>query len=114
NALGFLGMHDPPNPARGRYYNVYIHHGVDDPFPDTWGNGQGTDPEQNPYLTLPAGFLLDRANLDHEGFHVFQYGADSPGFSYGGDAGWYTEAAAQWYMSTQAPLDEATFVGNPP
>lgn len=110
NALGFLAMRDPPNPERGRYYNVYIHHGIDDPFPDAWGNGQGTDSEENPFLTLPSTFLLDRANLDHEGFHVFQYSADSPGFTYGGDAGWYAEASAQWYMSTQAPLDESTFV----
>ena len=110
NAIQFLDMRDPPNPGRGRYYNVYIHHGPDDPFPDAWGNGQGTDVEQNPYLALPAGFLLDQANLDHEGFHVYQYSSDSPGFAYTADSGWYTEAAAQWYVSTQAPLGETTFV----
>jgi hypothetical protein len=110
NALQFLRMRDPPNPARGRYYNVYIHHGTDDAFPDEWGNGQGTDAEDNPFLTLPAGFLLDTANLDHEGFHVFQYASDSPGFAYAGDGAWFTEASAQWYMSTQAPQADTTFV----
>lgn len=110
NAIDFLGMQDPPNPGRGFYYNVYIHHGVDDAFPDEWGNGQGRDTEGNPYLAMGVGAHIDPANLDHEGFHVFQFSADSPGFAYTGDSGWYVETSAQWYMSTQAPLDVTTFV----
>lgn len=110
NAIQYLGMRDPPNPGRGVFYNIYIHHGADDAFPVEWGNGQGTDIDGNPFLTLPAGYLLVDANLDHEGFHVFQFSSDSPGFAYTGDSGWYSEASAQWYMSTQSPLGVETFV----
>ena len=33
NAINELQMQDPPNLARGVYYNVYIHHGEADRFP---------------------------------------------------------------------------------
>ena len=29
-------MADPPNPGRGNYYNVYIHHNADDDYPNEW------------------------------------------------------------------------------
>ncbi|MHC5109407.1 MAG: hypothetical protein ACYTHJ_05970 [Planctomycetota bacterium] len=108
DCLTNLGMEDPPNPGECFYYNVYIHHGPDDDFPD-WGNGQGTDGYCRPYLTLPAGLNTDEANTYHEGFHIFQYSANSPGFALS-DAGWYTEAAAQWYMADNMPGAEAAFV----
>merc|ERR1719334_420114 len=79
-----LGMADPPNPGSGYYYNVYIHHGADDMFPEGWAMGQGTDPFGFPYLTLGYGGLFS-SNPDfpgsktvyHEGYHVFQYELNS-------------------------------------
>ncbi len=118
-SLNDFGMQDPPNPGRGVFYNVYIHHGADDPFPTGWANGQGTDRFGNPFLTLPNGAHLDPGNVDHEGFHVFQYSADSPGFAYSGDSQWYIESTAQWFGATRSPTDINTFVeagaidGNP-
>ena len=49
-----LGMSDPPNPAAGHFYNVYLHHsGQDgDSLPEGWGMGQGTDPFGLPFLTI--------------------------------------------------------------
>lgn len=118
-AINDLAMQDPPNPGRGVFYNVYIHHGDQDGFPDGWGNGQGTDGFGNPYLTLPNGAHLDEGNVDHEGFHVFQYSGNSPGFTYAGDSQWYVESGAQWYTAWRQPLGIDTFVeagaidGNP-
>ena len=96
NCLQNLGMEDPPNPSAGFYYNVYIHHGEQDSFPVEWGNGQGTDKYQLPFLTLPVGVHISESNLHHEGFHIFQYQANSSGFAYKGDSQWYVEASAQW------------------
>jgi hypothetical protein len=118
-AIVELGMADPPNPGRGVFYNVYIHHGAADSFPAGWANGQGTDTFSNPFLTLPEGAHLDPGNLDHEGFHVFQYSADSPGFAYAGDTQWYVESSAQWYAAYRNPTGQNTFIeagaidGNP-
>ncbi|MEM1180261.1 MAG: hypothetical protein AAGM22_18100 [Acidobacteriota bacterium] len=118
NSLNQLGMKDPPNPGQCLYYNVYIHQGPDDEFPNGWANGQGTDPYCRPYLTLPVGAHLDENNLDHEGFHIFQYSADSPGLV-PEDAGWYIESSAQWYAATQIPGEDNAFIeagaiiGNP-
>ena len=105
-----LGMSDPPNPLAGYYYNVYIHHGEKDIFPNAWGNGQGTDKYGMPFLTLPSGAHLDKLNVHHEGFHIFQYNANSPGFEYANDSQWYVESSAQWYMADRNPLDESAFV----
>ena len=110
DCLDNLDMEDPPNPSAGYYYNVYIHHGEEDSFPNWWGNGQGTDTYGMPYLTLPNGAHLDHGNILHEGFHVFQYSANSPGFSYSGDSQWYVESAAQWYQAQKLPNEEMTFV----
>jgi len=118
-SLQDLAMQDPPNPGNGVYYNVYIHHGEDDAFPTEWANGQGTDSFGNPYLSLPNGAHLEAANVNHEGFHVFQYSADSPGFAYAGDSQWYIETTAQWYTAFREPTLVDTFVeagaidGNP-
>ena len=118
-SLTELGMADPPNPGNGVYYNVYIHHGADDDFPEGWANGQGTDGFGNPFLTLPEGAHLDEGNIAHEGFHVFQYNANSPGFSYSGDSQWYIEASAQWYAAWRRPEADDAFIeagaidGNP-
>ena len=81
--LNELDMQDPPNPTDGYYYNVYLHHSGDI-FPDGWGNGQGTDANGYPYLTLPIGAHNDWMNVAHETFHVFQYSGTSPGFAYSG------------------------------
>lgn len=110
DCLDNLAMTDPPNPTGGFYYNVYIHHDADDGFPEWWGNGQGTDSYGMPYLTLPNGAHIERSNLYHEGFHIFQYGANSPGFAYAGDSQWYIESAAQWYQASKMPDDERSFV----
>jgi hypothetical protein len=110
DCLDNLGMADPPNPAAGFYYNVYIHHGADDLFPEGWGNGQGTDSFGMPFLTLPDGAHVSASNLYHEGFHIFQYSANSPGFEYSGDSQWYVESSAQWYQSENLPDDEMAFV----
>merc|ERR1711962_1257622 len=113
-----LGMADPPNPGRGNFYNVYIHHKEDDLFPSGWALGQGTDESRNPYLTVPFGSLGNK-RIWHEGFHIFQYSATSPGFEYRGDSMWYIEASAQWYMAQKTPHERDTYVeagaivGNP-
>lgn len=110
DCLDNLGMMDPPNPAAGFYYNVYIHHGAEDDFPEGWANGQGTDSFGMPFLTLPQGAHTDVANLYHEGFHIFQYQANAPGFAYAGDSQWYIESAAQWYLAKNLPGDENAFI----
>lgn len=118
-SLTELAMQDPPNPGNGVYYNVYLHHGAEDDFPEGWGNGQGTDSFGNPFLTLPDGAHLDEGNIGHEGFHVFQYSANSPGFAYSGDSQWYIESSAQWYAAWRRPTAEDAFIeagaidGNP-
>jgi len=114
-----LGMADPPNPAAGYYYNVYIHHGEADSFPNGWANGQGTDSFGMPFLTLPEGAHIDHGNLCHEGFHIFQYSANSPGFAYQGDSQWYIESTAQWYQAKTLPdgvmtyVEAGAIIGNP-
>ena len=110
DCLNNLGMEDPPNPKAGFYYNVYIHHGDQDNFPSEWGNGQGTDKYQLPFLTLPVGVHISESNLYHEGFHIFQYQANSTGFAYQGDSQWYVEASAQWYMCQNQPQKIDAFV----
>jgi|GEM_PF-365405 len=114
-----LGMRDPPNPESCFYYNIYVHHGEADGYPNGWANGQGTDSNGMPFLTLPAGLNTDAANLYHEGFHIFQYQASSPGFAYAGDSQWYIESTAQWYMSSNLPgyvnafVEAAAITANP-
>jgi hypothetical protein len=105
-----LGMADPPNPSAGYYYNVYIHHGDQDILPNGWGNGQGTDKFGMPYLTLPEGAHLEYGNVLHEGFHIMQYSANSPGYIYSGDSQWYVESAAQWYAAEKEPNGIYTFI----
>ncbi|PKA84403.1 putative secreted protein (Por secretion system target) [Ulvibacter sp. MAR_2010_11] len=105
--LNDLELQDPPNPVDGYYYNVYLHR-PDDLFPAWWSNGQGTDSNGYPYLTLPIGAHNDWVNVAHETFHVFQYSANSPGFAYAGDSQWYIEASANWFAARQnADVDEA-------
>jgi hypothetical protein len=108
--LGELGMADPPNPAAGTTFNVYIHHGEDDPFPTWWANGVGTNDLGLPYMTLPNGAHADLGNVLHEGFHVFQYEATSPGFGYAGDSQWYVESSAQWFMADELGQDDGAFI----
>jgi hypothetical protein len=76
DCLSNLGMMDPPNPGKGFFYNVYIHHGEDDLFPSGWGMGQGTDPFGRTFLTMHFAGLFSQT-LYHEGFHIFQYAANS-------------------------------------
>jgi hypothetical protein len=99
--LNELNMLDPPNVIDGYYYNVYLH--GDGGYFDVygWGNGQGTDSNGYPYLTLPYPIITDLVNLAHETFHIFQYNANSPGFAYSGDSQWYIEASANWFAARQ-------------
>lgn len=95
DCLTNLGMMDPPNPIAGYYYNIYVTNSGDIFSGNGWAQGQGTDINGYPYLTLPD---LNSLNpVAHEIFHVFQYNATSPGFSYSGDSQWYIEAAANWF-----------------
>ena len=110
DCINNLGMRDPPNPESCFYYNIYVHHGEADDYPNGWANGQGTDSNGMPFLTLPAGLNTDPANTFHEGFHIFQYQASSPGFAYAGDSQWYIESTAQWYMAWNMPGDVSAFV----
>jgi hypothetical protein len=103
DCLNNLGMKDPPNVAAGVLFNIYIHHGEQDNLPNDWANGVGTNTFGVPYMTLPEGAHLDFNNLLHEGFHVFQYSSNSPGFEYTGDTAWYTESTAQWYAVSRNP-----------
>merc|ERR1712106_935353 len=109
-----LGMMDPPNPKKGFYYNVYIHHGEDDLFPSGWVMGQGTDPFGLPFLTLHFGGMGlatgGSQTVYHEGFHIFQYDQNSPGFAYSGDSMWYTESSAQWYTVSRFREDRGLCV----
>ena len=73
-----LGMRDPPNPESCFYYNIYVHHGANDDFPDGWANGQGTDSNGMPYLSLQPDSTPIRPTR-HEEFHIFQYGPAHPG-----------------------------------
>ncbi len=107
--LNDLSMQDPPNPTDGYYYNVYLHQNGD-VFPNGWGNGQGTDSNGYPYLTLPIGAHNDWVNVAHETFHVFQYSGTSPGFAYSGDSQWYIEAAANWFAALQNPNNDRAFL----
>ncbi|MCP4758915.1 MAG: hypothetical protein GY894_01405 [Planctomycetes bacterium] len=109
DCINNLGMHDPPNLDWCFAYNIYIHHGDDDAYPNGWSNGQGTDPNSMPFLTLPSGLQTDPANTYHEGFHIFQYMSSSPGMGLN-DVGWYIETSAQWYMSHNMPGHEAAFI----
>jgi hypothetical protein len=102
--LNELDMMDPPNPIDGYFYNVYLHNpsNTNDIFYQYgWGNGQGTDSNGYPFLTLPTGLANDWENTCHETFHVFQYNANAPGFSYSGDSQWYIEASANWFSGVE-------------
>ncbi len=103
DCLDIYQMRNPPNPIDDYFYNVYIHNGQD-LFPDGWAMGQGTDTNGYPFLTIPIGYAnSDNPGLQHEGFHIFQYNANSPGFEYSGDSQWYIEATANWYAALKHP-----------
>lgn len=103
DCLDIYQMRNPPNPVDGFYYNVYIHNGRD-LFPDGWAMGQGTDTNGYPFLTIPDGYAnTNNPGLQHEGFHIFQYNANSPGYDYSGDSQWYIEATANWYAALKHP-----------
>ncbi len=111
--LNELEMMDPPNPLDGYYYNVYIHvpGNTNDIFYQYgWGNGQGTDSNGYPFLTLPNSVLSDWLNNSHETFHIFQYNSNSPGFSYSGSGQWYIEASANWFAAKQNITASRAFV----
>jgi hypothetical protein len=99
------GMQEPPNIAAGVQFNVYLHvPGQDDGFGAYgWANGVGQNDLGQPFMTLPQGAHLDPTNLDHEGFHVFQWAATSPGYWNEGDSGWFTETSAQWFSAERSP-----------
>ncbi len=104
-----LGMQDPPNALDGYYYNVYLHSsGYFEGY--GWGNGQGTDVNGYPFLTLPLWLANDWPNTAHETFHIFQYNATAPGFSYSGDSQWYIEASANWFSARENPEEPRRFV----
>ena len=110
DCLNTYNMKNPPNTKAGFYYNVYIHNGHD-LFPDGWAMGQGTDTNGYPFLTIPIGYAnTNNAGLQHEGFHIFQYNANSPGFAYSGDSQWYIESTANWYAALKHPDSKHEFV----
>jgi hypothetical protein len=104
-ALTGAGMVWPSNLAAGLRFNVYLHvPGQNDGFGGYgWENGVGGNARNQPFMTLPRGPHADPLNLYHEGFHVFQWEATSPGFRNEGDAGWYIEATAQWFSARLLP-----------
>ena len=104
-------MSDPPNVLDGFYYNFYIHNGKDIFTEHGWAAGQGTDSNAYPYETIPEKYARKGDNLlYHEGFHIFQYKANSPGFRYEGDSQWYIEATANWYAATKNPDEKTNYV----
>ncbi len=110
DCMNIYNMALPPNPVAGYYYNVYIHNG-NDLFPDGWAMGQGTDTNGFPFLTIPIGYAHENsAGAQHEGFHIFQYSANSPGFAYSGDSQWYIEATANWYAALKHPDSKNEYV----
>lgn len=111
--LNDLQMLDPPNPLNGYYYNIYIHTpgNAADIFNGLgWANGQGTDSNGYPFLTLPNGVLTNWVNNAHEGFHIFQYNANSPGYAYSGNSQWYIEGSANWFAAKRNPGAARAFV----
>lgn len=110
DCLNTYHMMNPPNPIAGFYYNVYIHNGHD-LFPDGWAMGQGTDTNGYPFLTIPIGYAnTNNPGAQHEGFHIFQYNANSPGFAYSGDSQWYVEATANWYAALKHPGSKEEYI----
>ncbi len=107
--LNILAMQDPPNPGNGCFYNIYLHTPTDI-FPNTWAMGQGTDSLGNPYLAIPIGQQNNWLGVSHETFHVFQYSATAPGFAYGGDSQWYTEASANWFAAKRNSAHDEAFL----
>lgn len=100
--LDVFSMSDPKGSDK-YYYNVYIHNGKD-LFPKQWAQGQGTDRDGYPYLTIPSGLCKpEDSGHVHEGFHIHQYNATSPGFAYRGDSQWFIEATANWFVSVKRP-----------
>lgn len=111
DCIDIYHMSDPPNPLAGYYYNVYIHNPKKDLFPDDWAMGQGTDDNKFPYLTIPVAYAKTAsAGAQHEGFHIFQYKANSPGFKYSGDSQWFIEATANWYAAMKHPESKNEYV----
>lgn len=111
--LDKLNMLDPPNTEDGHFYNVYLHNPGDDNDifkPYGWGNGQGTDANGYPFLTLPIGLINDWPNTAHETFHIFQYNSNSPGYAYSGDSQWYIEASANWFAARVNPTHTRRFI----
>ncbi|MFT6722599.1 MAG: putative repeat protein (TIGR02543 family) [Flavobacteriaceae bacterium] len=118
-SINELGMPEPPNLAAGYYLNIYIHHDNDIFSDKKWGNGVGTNSYGLPFMTTGEGGAIDELNVFHEGFHLFQYKQNSPGFSYSGDGMWYTESSAQWFAFVNEPnltnaiIEAAALVFNP-
>jgi hypothetical protein len=108
--LNSFGMKDPKGTDK-YYYNVYIHNNGPDLFPNDWAQGQDTDNDGYPFLTIPAKLTSpDYHGHVHEGFHIFQYNANSPGLAYKGDSQWFIEATANWYVNIMYPNDLDGFV----
>ncbi|MCK4816779.1 hypothetical protein KA005_13495, partial [bacterium] len=104
-------MSDPPNVLDGYYYNIYLHNDSDIYKHHGWGAGQGTDTNAYPFETIPVKYAtLGDDLLNHEGFHIYQYMANSPGFGYEGDSQWYIEATANWYAALKNPEEKTNYV----
>ena len=70
--LETFGMADPKGSDK-YYYNIYIHNNGPDIFPDDWAQGQDTDNDGYPFLTIPYKLTSpDYHGHVHEGFHIFQ------------------------------------------
>lgn len=104
------GLLYPETYASGYYYNTYIHHGVDDSFPTTWGNSPLRDSDGLPYLVLWHSSSLLESNVYHEAFHIFQDNVSPAGFGKGPASDWFRETAALWYTSKKMPVGEQAFL----
>ncbi|MEM6689483.1 MAG: dockerin type I domain-containing protein [Planctomycetota bacterium] len=106
-----LGLGDPPNTAAGYYFNVFVHRGEDDRFPNFFGNGVGFEANTElPDLAMPVGLHDDRSNVLHEGFHVFQTSSNYEVVDTNPDAPWIVEASAEWYQAHRNPTDARSFI----
>ncbi|MEM6778486.1 MAG: dockerin type I domain-containing protein [Planctomycetota bacterium] len=106
-----LGFSDPPNPESGYFFNVFVHRGEDDRFPNFFGNGVGFEaPNDLPDLAIPEGLHDDRSNMLHEAYHVFQTSSSYEVVDTNPDAVWIIEGSAEWYQASRNPTEPRSFI----
>ncbi|MEM9365304.1 MAG: dockerin type I domain-containing protein [Planctomycetota bacterium] len=111
DAMNNLGFSDPPNPEAGYFFNVFVHRGEDDRFPNFFGNGVGFEaPNDLPDLAIPEGLHDDRSNMLHEAYHIFQTSSSYEVVDTNPDAVWIIEGSAEWYQASRNPDDPRAFI----